>query len=143
MLLFTGECLMRSEMLHHLALYAIQFSFMLTQKKIPLLIFNLFIAYFSCRFHVKNVYDALLHNTQNDLKNICLCLYEFKHTNIHTYMHVLTAPFQYQIPCRRFFWRLLYQISAHFCQMTVNTVQANFILYRIMTYYKIARGKNK
>lgn len=93
---------MRSEMLHHLALYAIQFSFMLTQKKIPLLIFNLFIAYFSCRFHVKNVYDALLHNTQNDLKNICLCLYEFKHTNIHTYMHVLTAPFQYQIPYRLF-----------------------------------------
>lgn len=44
-----------------------------------------------------------MKHKENELKNICLCLKEFKHTNIHPYMHVLTAPFQYQIP-RRFFF---------------------------------------
>lgn len=78
---------MRSEMLHHLALYAIQFSFILTKKKkIPLLIFNLFIVYFSCRFHVKM---CMMHYFMTHKMTWKTFAYAYK--NLNTLIYTLTC----------------------------------------------------
>lgn len=103
----TRECLTRSKMLHHIILFATQFSLKLTVKE------TTFYSTLSLQIlNKKRVWYTTCYTKHTSWKTFAYehyFLWECKHA----------TPLQFQIPCRFFFpWMLLYQISVHFFQMT-------------------------